>query len=165
MASTLNPNSGETEAVILPLTILLLSTDGTFRNLLPSPSKNDALIKGAIIALDAVIEPLANNEPLTLILPVNCEPVPKDSTLNPNTGDTDALMLPLAILNTSSDNAERGMSNNPLPLPLYIEAVILPFTAKLPVIFVGPINSINDGLTKASTMLIVPAIEEWNWQL
>ena len=40
-------------------------------------------------------------------------------------GDADAVTLPLAIRNTSCDNAEIGISNNPLPLPLNIDAVIV----------------------------------------
>ena len=51
------------------------------------------------------------------------------------------------------------MSNNPLPLPLNIDAVTLPST------FVSPINFISAGTYKASTTLIVPAIAECNWQL
>ena len=32
--------------------------------------------------------------PLMLILPVNCEPLNADSTLNPNSGETDAVTEP-----------------------------------------------------------------------
>ena len=35
--------------------------------------------------------------PLTITLPVNCEPNKEDSTLNPKLGATDAVTLPLAI--------------------------------------------------------------------
>ena len=63
-------------------------------------------------------EPLPKNIlPLTSIEPVNSEPLCADSTLNPNWGETEAVTLPLEIRNTSSDNAERGILNNPLPSP------------------------------------------------
>ena len=80
-------------------------------------------------------------------------------TINPVLGAIDAVALPLAILTESSVIAERGISNNPLPLPLYIEAV------KLPSILVFPINFISAGITIESIMLIGPAIDECNWQL
>ena len=68
------------------------------------------------------IFPLTNNEP------VNVEPLANDCTLNPVLGDTDAVTLPLAILNESSVIAERGISNKPLPEPEYIDAVIVVLT-------------------------------------
>ena len=80
-------------------------------------------------------------------------------TINPVSGAIDAVALPLAILTESSVIAERGISNKPLPLPLNIDAV------KLPSILVSPINLISEGVINSSTKLIVPAIEEWNWQL
>ena len=81
------------------------------------------------------------------------------STTKPNSGDTEAVILPVDILTESSVIAERGISNNPLPLPLYIEAV------KVPSILVSPINFISAGTYNASTTLIVPAILPCNWQL
>ena len=77
-------------------------------------------------------------------------------TLNPVSGAIDAVALPLAILTESSVIAERGISNKPLPLPLNIEAVILPST------LVSPINFISAGTYNASTTLIVPAIPPCN---
>ena len=90
-----------------------------------------------------------------LILPLKSEPLSNDDTLNPKSGLTDAVTLPLAILNTSCDNADIGISNNPLPLPVNIEAVTLPIT------LVSPINFISAGTYIASTILIAPAIVEW----
>ena len=106
------------------------------------------------------------NEPLAIkILPLNVEPLSTDSTKNPNSGVTDAVILPLAIRNTSSDNAERGISNNPLPLPLNIEDETGPDVFKLPVICVFPMNVISGAISKKSTILSCPTIDECNWQL
>ena len=77
-------------------------------------------------------------------------------TLNPKSGATDAVTLPLAILTVSPDIAAIGISNNPLPLPLNIDAVTLPS------ILVSPINLISAGNIIESTILNAPAIEEWN---
>ena len=55
--------------------------------------------------------------PLTNKLPVKVEPLSTDNTLNPSLGLTDAVTLPLAIRNTSSESAERGILNKPLPSP------------------------------------------------
>ena len=55
------------------------------------------------------------------MLPLNVEPLFTLSTTNPLSGDTDAVILPLAIkldTNTSSAKAVLGMSKRPLPLPL-----------------------------------------------
>ena len=93
------------------------------------------------------------------MLPLKSEPLTNDATLNPKSGLTDAVTLPLAILTVSPDIAAIGISNNPLPLPLNIDAVKLPST------FVSPINFISAGIYNASTTLIVPAIDECNWQL
>ena len=92
--------------------------------------------------IDAVAEPLAikfesnassvkaergiSNKPLPL--PVNIEADTEYSknagafTNKPVLGATDAVTLPLAIRNTSLANADWGISNNPLPLPLNIDA-------------------------------------------
>ena len=94
-----------------------------------------------------------------LILPLKSEPLSNDATLNPKLGDTDAVTLPLAILTVSPDIADCGISNNPLPLPLYMDAVKLPST------FVSPINFISAGTIIELTKFILPAIEECNWQL
>ena len=56
--------------------------------------------------------------------PVKVEPLSTLFTLKPNSGDTDAVTLPLAITVTSKASgasAALGISNNPAPLPLYIE--------------------------------------------
>ena len=97
-----------------------------------------------------------NDDESILILPLKSEPLSNDCTLNPKSGDTEAVTLPLAILTVSPDNADCGISNNPLPLPLNIDAVTLPIT------FVSPINFISAGTYKASTTSIVPAIELCN---
>ncbi|NDC22458.1 hypothetical protein EBZ57_03785 [bacterium] len=67
-----------------------------------------------------------NEDESILILPLKSEPLANDVTLNPKLGDTDAVTLPLDILNTSDDNADCGISNNPLPLPLNTDADIEP---------------------------------------
>ena len=69
-------------------------------------------------------------------LPLKCEPLAIDNTLNPYSGATDAVTEPDDIsvdVNASGVRAERGISNNPLPLPLNIDADILPNTSTLPV--------------------------------
>ena len=77
-------------------------------------------------------EPLfIETSPLIKSEPVNCEPLSADSTLNPNCGVTDAVTLPLLIngdTSASGVKAALGMLNNPAPLPLNIDAVILPST-------------------------------------
>ena len=67
-----------------------------------------------------------NEDESILILPLKSEPLSKDCTLNPKLGDTDAVVLPLDILNTSDDKADCGISNKPLPLPLNTDADIEP---------------------------------------
>ena len=65
----------------------------------------------------------ADTEPVTLIEPVNCEPLSGDITTNPKSGDTDAVTEPDANavdVNASGANAVLGISNNPAPLPLNI---------------------------------------------
>ena len=71
--------------------------------------------------------------PLTIKEPVNCEPLAKDCTLNPSLSDTEAVTLPLAILNTSSDKALLGILNNPPPSPLNKDADNEPVILTLPV--------------------------------
>ena len=51
-------------------------------------------------------------------LPLIVDPTSGDCTTNPLSGDTEAVTLPLAIRNTSWDNADCGISNKPAPLPL-----------------------------------------------
>ena len=66
-----------------------------------------------------------DTDPDILKLPVNCEPTSFDITANPKLGDTDAVTDPVAIFTacaTCSANADNGISNNPLPLPLNIDA-------------------------------------------
>ena len=67
-----------------------------------------------------------NEDESILILPLKSEPLSNDSTLKPKLGDTDAVVLPLDILNTSDDSADCGISNSPLPLPLNTDADIEP---------------------------------------
>ena len=118
--STKKPLSGDTEAVTLPLAIRNTSCDsadcGISNNPAPLPLKK---------------LPDERN-----ILPLNVEPLSSLSTTNPLSGDTEAVILPLAIkldTNTSSANAVLGISNNPLPLPLNIEAETFPAILTLPV--------------------------------
>ena len=78
------------------------------------------------------IEPLfIVTPPLIKSEPVNCEPLPNDSTLNPNSFETDAVTEPLLIngdKSASGVNAALGILNKPAPLPLNIDAVTLPAT-------------------------------------
>ena len=69
------------------------------------------------------------------------------STLNPYTGDTDAVTEPDAILYASPVNADNGILNNPSPLPLKYPdpdgIVKLPVTNNPPVNwFLPPLNVI-----------------------
>ena len=78
-----------------------------------------------------------------MILPVNCEPLSTDCTLNPNAGETDAVTLPLAILFGANDKADSGISNKFLPEPLNAEPLfnsIFPNANKLPLIDTLPVN-------------------------
>ena len=109
---TLNPSTGDIDAVALPLNIFVesiakLASVILERNL-PSPIKNELLL---IVTL-----------PLTFTLPLIWEPLCTDSTTKPLSGNADAVTEPDAILNTSWDNADRGKSNNPAPLPVNIDA-------------------------------------------
>ena len=95
---------------------------GISNNLAPLPLNDEPLFTET--------PPLTNNEP------VNCEPLSIDSTLNPYSGETDAVTEPLAILNASSESADCGILNNPLPSP-----VIIPSTVKEPVTSTEPVIS------------------------
>ena len=93
-------------------------------NPLPSPRNTDA-----------DIEPEISTEP------VNSEPLARDSTRNPLCASTDAVTEPVAInvdTKASSVNAERGISNKPLPLPLKNEPE---FKNTLPLTSIEPVNS------------------------
>ena len=105
----MNPSSGLTDAVTLPLLISTLNKAscvnaerGMFLRYVPSENMNE----------DESIK----------ILPLNDEPLSKDSTINPKLGETEAVTLPLAILFNSSDKAENGISVKPAPLPLNTDA-------------------------------------------
>ena len=77
--------------------------------------------------------------PTTATLPLNVEPLTIEVTKNPVSGDTDAVTEPLLIsvdINASKVRAERGISNNLAPLPLYDEPEIIsipPLTNNEPV--------------------------------
>ena len=105
--TTTNPKLGETDAVTEPDAILGAAAACTFVNWEPSPMNVNAFTL-----------------PLTSTLPVNWdpnwEPVNWVSTLNPNTGDTDAVIEPDLIsvdINASSVNAERGIFLKYCPSP------------------------------------------------
>ena len=113
---TTNPLFGEIDAVAEPLAILLDTVAssvnaerGIFDKPAPLPLKNPLPI-GII------------TEPLMFTLPLNVLPLFIEVTNNPVSGDTDAVTLPLTIRNTSLANADCGISNKPLPLPLNIDA-------------------------------------------
>ena len=89
---TKNPVSGVTDAVIEPVANWVVSNAsgvkaerGMFVNPAPLPLKNPLPV-GIVIL------------PLTTTLPLNVEPLAIASTKNPLLGDTDAVILPLAIL-------------------------------------------------------------------
>ena len=108
---TLNPKSGATSATTDPLTILLVSNDGTFVNREPSPTnepENEPLNSRALIASLAVIEPVTFNPPAIEVYVF---------ISNPLFGEIDAVAEPLAIRGASPVSAESGISNNPAPLP------------------------------------------------
>ena len=120
---TKNPVSGATDAVTEPLLIsveinasTVKAERGISNNLAPLPLYEEPDINS--------IPPLTNNEP------VNCEPLIVDSTLKPYTGLTEAVTLPLAILNTSAENADNGILNKPSPLPLNDDADTVVLTNK-----------------------------------
>ena len=73
---------GEIDAVAEPLAINVDVNAGILNNPLPSPLNKDA-----------------DTLPLISTEPVNSLPLIADSTLNPNIGETDAVTLPLIILN------------------------------------------------------------------
>ena len=113
---TTNPLFGEIDAVAEPLVILLEISASTVKaergisdNPTPLPLKNPPPI-GIVIL------------PLTEILPLKVEPLTTEVTNKPVSGATEAVTLPLEIRNTSLANADCGISNNPLPLPLNIDA-------------------------------------------
>ena len=135
---TTNPNSSLTDAVTLPLEIkfeIKASSDnaalGISNNPSPLPLKNEPDVTTTLppvtnklpvncagpIFLN-VLDDDTINEPVIVTFPINSEPLSILSTLNPNSGDTEAVTLPLAILTASSLNAVCGILNNPSPLPL-----------------------------------------------
>ena len=69
--------------------------------------------------------------------------------MNPNSGSVDAVTLPLAIndnSSTSSANAERGISNKSLPLPLNEPLNSVPLTIFVsisPVVVIEPLVKIE----------------------
>ena len=111
---TSNPLFGEIDAVAEPDLILVRSKSlraetGISNNRSPLPEKDEP---------EVISIPLA---PLTKREPVNCEPLWDDCTLNPKSGEVEAVTLPLAInvaTNASGVKAERGILNNFSPLPL-----------------------------------------------
>ena len=113
---TTNPKLGETDAVTLPLVILLISNanadSGISNNPSPLPLKNP-LPDGISIFPLAIKEPL--NSEVT-------EPVP--STLKNPSVDKDAVTEPVVIRferSASSTSAVLGISNKSLPEPLNTE--------------------------------------------
>ena len=110
----MNPLSGETDAVTEPLfiSVEIRASIASFESAVNGISNNSAPLPLKVEPLFTLIPPLTNSEP------VNCEPLPSDSTLNPKSGETEAVTLPLAILNESPLNADCGILNNPSPLPL-----------------------------------------------
>ena len=107
---TINPSSGETEAVTEPLTI--------------NDDNNASGVRDAF-GISNKLAPLPLKEPVTnLISPKKVEPLSIDVTTRPSSGVTEAVTAPLTIKfdkSASCVNAERGISNKSLPLPLNTE--------------------------------------------
>ena len=136
---TTNPSSGVTDAVTLPLAILNASPvnweNGISIKSLPLPL-NEPLIESAITICDVIVF-VISTEPVIETEPVNCEPLSIDSTLKPLSGETDAVTEPLAINIASSESADCGILNKPLPSPLMIPSS----TLSEPLTFIEPVNS------------------------
>ena len=112
------------DAVAEPLAINVAVKAGKLNNPAPSPTNNDA-----------------DMLPLIVTLPVNSEPLSADSTLNPKSGDTDAVTLPLANL------VAFGKLNNPAPSPknepvndAVIDDAVISFAPTLSLISTLPVN-------------------------
>ena len=142
---TTNPIFGATEAVTLPLDIKVAVNAGILNNWEPSPIKNDE-----------------DTLPLTTTFPINVEPLSTELTTNPVFGATDAVTEPDLIsvdINASDVKAERGISDNPLPLPLKnplpVGIVIFPTVVTLPLnveplsidITKNPVSGVTDAVT------------------
>ena len=133
---TLNPKSGETEAVTEPDLISVLMSASSVSALL------GMLLNPRPLPLKKPLPLGITTFPLTKSEPVNVEPLSIDKTTKPKLGETDAVTEPLAILGASSERAENGISYNPLPLPVNIDADTDDWTSNPPLISVSPINVI-----------------------
>ena len=104
---TTNPVFGAIDAVVEPLAINVAVNAGRLNKPLPSPRYSDADI-----------------EPLISTLPVNSEPLTTDSTLNPKSGDTEAVIEPVdnlvacGKLNKSLPSPKNEPVNEPLNEPV-----------------------------------------------
>ena len=126
---TSNPTLGATDAVTEPDAINVVKSAsgvnavlGISNNLAPLPEKDEP--------------ELISTLPVTLILPVNSEPIPNDSTLNPLDGSTDAVTEPVAILIASCGGTTILVNLLPSPTKkdaVTSNAVTLPLTAIEPV--------------------------------
>ena len=114
-----------------------------------------------VVLIDAVgiisIDEDATKLPLIVTLSSN---LPVEFTSNPLSGSTDAVTEPVAILNASSVIAERGISNNPAPLPLNIDADNSLATIKLPsiepdVFTTNPKFGETDAVTEPLEILLI----------
>ena len=125
----MNPNCGVTDAVTEPVVNNVVNKASGV-NAERGMSNNPA-------PLPLYIEPDANvTLPLISIEPVNSEPLAADLTTNPLCASVDAVTEPVAIIvatKASGVKAERGISNNPAPLPVNIDADTFPNIFTLPV--------------------------------
>ena len=117
---TTKPSFGSTEAVTEPVVNIFASA--AIAALIASCVSSDNAARG----MSNNFSPLPLNElPLsTRTSPKKVEPLSIEVTTKPSDGDTDAVTDPLTIKednNASSVNAERGMLNKSLPLPLNTE--------------------------------------------
>ena len=140
---TTNPKFGEIDAVAEPLAILNASSESADWGILlscePSPLNeplNEPLNSSAIIIG-------TSNESDIDTLPLNSDFTDSDAnTLNIPSVETDAVTEPVVIKfesKASSTNAERGILNNPSPLPL--KNPLWLGISKLPLTITDPLNS------------------------
>ena len=145
---TTSPSSRVTDAVIEPVTISvdnnasLVSADRGISNN-PSP-------------LPLNIEPDDN-----VTSPKKVEPLSIEVTTNPSLGVTEAVTLPLAILNASPVNAERGISNKSAPLPLKVEPLsTLTSPKKVEPLSIEVTTNPSSGVTEAVILPLVINVDK-----
>ena len=150
MLNSSEPSPANTDAVNLTLTFI------SFGSIIAIPEpdvilSNSRSVKDSAGMLNRPLpSPLntdAEIDPLILTEPVNSEPLSSDSTLNPNTGDTDAVTEPLEILGAAAACTFCKLE----PSPKYVVAVIEPLTRT------EPLNSDVTGVAPSPSTLKNPS--------